>query len=66
MLACDHDGKHERDARHCSARDPRRQEAFLDVATITGEVCGNPTPELRKALEGAGVKVYTPLQTLPR
>ena len=41
-------------------------QAFLDVATITGEVCGNPTPELRKALEAAGVKVYTPLQALSR
>lgn len=39
-------------------------EAFLEVATITGEVCGNPTPELRKALEDGGVRVYTPLQTL--
>jgi quinol monooxygenase YgiN len=41
-------------------------EAFLDVATITGEVCGNPTPELRKALEDAGVTVYAPLQSLSR
>ncbi len=38
--------------------------AFLEVATITGEVCGNPTPELRKALEAAGVKVFAPLQSL--
>ena len=41
-------------------------EAFLEVATITGEVCGNPSPTLRKALEAAGVKVYTPLQSLSR
>lgn len=38
--------------------------AFLDVATITGEVCGNPSPELRKGLEASGVTVYTPLQSL--
>jgi quinol monooxygenase YgiN len=41
-------------------------QAFLDVATITGEVCGNPSPELRQALEGSGVKIYTPLQSLAR
>ncbi|GAA4961811.1 hypothetical protein GCM10023225_01780 [Kineococcus glutinatus] len=35
---------------------------FLQVCTITGEVCGNPSPELRAALEGAGVRVYTPLE----
>lgn len=34
---------------------------FLEVATITGEVCGNPSPELRQMLESAGVKVYSPL-----
>jgi len=39
-------------------------EAFLEVATITGEVCGDPSPELREALESAGVKIYTPLARL--
>lgn len=39
-------------------------QAFLDVATITGEVCGNPTPQLREALEAGGVTVYAPLQSL--
>jgi quinol monooxygenase YgiN len=39
-------------------------QGFLGVATITGEVCGNPSPELRKTLEAGGVKVYTPLQLL--
>lgn len=39
-------------------------QAFLDVATITGEVCGDPGPEVRKALEAGGVKVYAPLQSL--
>lgn len=34
---------------------------FLAACTITGEVCGNPSPELREALEAGGVKIYTPL-----
>jgi quinol monooxygenase YgiN len=37
---------------------------FLEVATITGEVCGSPSPEVREALEAGGVKVYLPLQSL--
>lgn len=37
---------------------------FMEVCTITGEVCGNPTPELRAALEAGGVKIYTPLHSL--
>lgn len=37
---------------------------FLAACTITGEVCGTPGPELRIALEAAGVKIYTPLQSL--
>jgi quinol monooxygenase YgiN len=37
-----------------------------EVATITGEVCGTPSPELRKALEAAGVTIYAPFQTLSR
>jgi quinol monooxygenase YgiN len=39
-------------------------QEFLAVCTITGEVCGNPSPALRKALEAGGVKIYTPLQSL--
>jgi quinol monooxygenase YgiN len=38
-------------------------EEFLAACTITGEVCGNPSPELRKALEAGGVTIYTPLQS---
>ncbi len=38
--------------------------AFLDAATISGEVCGSPSPELREALEAAGVKIYTPLRSM--
>jgi quinol monooxygenase YgiN len=39
-------------------------QKFMEACTITGEVCGNPSPELRKALEAGGVKLYTPLQSL--
>lgn len=39
-------------------------QEFMATCTITGEVCGNPSPELRKALEAGGVKIYTPLQSL--
>jgi quinol monooxygenase YgiN len=37
-----------------------------EICTITGEICGTPSPELRKALEAAGVKIYAPLQPLSR
>jgi hypothetical protein len=36
-------------------------EPLSKVCTITGEVCGTPSPELREALEAAGVPIYTPL-----
>jgi hypothetical protein len=39
-------------------------QEFMAACTITGEVCGNPSPELRKALEAGGVKIYTPLLSL--
>jgi quinol monooxygenase YgiN len=39
-------------------------QEFMAACTISGEVCGNPSPELRKALEAGGVKIYTPLQSL--
>ena len=31
-----------------------------EVCTITGEICGSPSPELRHALEDAGVTIYPP------
>ncbi len=37
-----------------------------EVCTITGEVCGTPSAELRKALEAAGVTIYAPHQSLSR
>lgn len=39
-------------------------QPLSEVCTITGEVCGTPSPELRKALEDAGLPIYAPLQTL--
>jgi quinol monooxygenase YgiN len=32
--------------------------AIMKTATYTGEICGNASPALRKALEGAGVGVF--------
>lgn len=37
-------------------------EPLSKVCTITGEVCGTPSPELREALDAAGVTIYAPLQ----
>lgn len=34
-------------------------EPLSKVCTMTGEVCGDPEPELRAALEAAGVTIYT-------
>jgi quinol monooxygenase YgiN len=39
-------------------------EPLSEVCTITGEVCGTPSPELRQALEEAGVPIYSPLHRL--
>lgn len=39
-------------------------EPLSKTCTTTGEVCGTPSPELREALEAAGVKIYQPLQSL--
>lgn len=35
----------------------------METCTITGEVCGTPSPELRKALEAAGVAIYEPYRS---
>jgi hypothetical protein len=32
----------------------------MKICSISGEVCGNPSPELRKSLEKAGVAIYAP------
>ncbi|MDO9378837.1 MAG: antibiotic biosynthesis monooxygenase [Nocardioidaceae bacterium] len=41
-------------------------ESLAQVCTVSGEVCGTPSAELRKALESAGVTIYEPLHRLSR
>ena len=41
-------------------------EPLSEICDITGEVCGAPSPELRKALDEAGVTIYAPFQPLSR
>lgn len=36
-------------------------EPLSKICTMTGQVCGSPSPELREALESAGVTIYEPL-----
>ena len=38
--------------------------ALMKICSISGEVCGNPSPELRKSLEKAGVAIYAPYQAM--
>ncbi|MFY0407422.1 putative quinol monooxygenase [Solicola sp. PLA-1-18] len=41
-------------------------EPLSEVCTVSGEICGTPSPELRQALEAAGVTIYEPLVRLRR
>lgn len=34
--------------------------AMMKAASITGEICGVPSPALLKALEGSGVRIFKP------
>ncbi len=34
-----------------------------EVRTVTGEICGTPSAELRNALEAADVTIYEPFQS---
>ena len=38
--------------------------ALMKICSISGEVCGNPSPELRKSLDKAGVAIYAPFQAM--
>ena len=38
--------------------------AMMQVSSISGEILGTPSPKLKQAVEGAGVQVYTPYQSL--
>lgn len=37
---------------------------LLEVATVTGELCGTPNLALKMAVEGAGVRIYAGLLKL--
>jgi quinol monooxygenase YgiN len=38
--------------------------ALMKMCSISGEVCGTPSPELRKSLDAAGVAIYAPYQAM--
>lgn len=38
--------------------------AILETCTAVGEILGNPSPALRKALEGSPVQIFTPYQSM--
>src|SRR5262245_46333791 len=38
--------------------------AMLEVSTISGEILTTPTPELRKAMEGLPIGIYSPFQSM--
>ena len=38
--------------------------AIFQTCTASGEVCGTPSPELIKALEGSPVRIFLPFQSL--
>ncbi|WP_322410646.1 antibiotic biosynthesis monooxygenase family protein [Microbacterium invictum] len=40
--------------------------SLSQVCTVTGEVCGTPSADLREALESAGVTIYEPLESIER
>jgi hypothetical protein len=35
-------------------------DALLQTCSISGEICGTPSPELMKALEAEDVRIYSP------
>lgn len=37
---------------------------MFQVCSGSGEILGAPSPQLRKALEGSPVRIYTPYQSL--
>jgi quinol monooxygenase YgiN len=40
------------------------QRRLSELCTLSGEVCGTPSAELRAALEEAGVPIYEPLESV--
>src|SRR5262245_8793720 len=39
-------------------------KALLETCSASGQICGTPSPELRKALERSGVRIYLPYQSI--
>lgn len=50
--------------KHSENQGPDLMKQMLKTCTIAGEVCGNPSPALRKMLDEAGVALYTPYLSL--
>jgi len=38
--------------------------ALFETCSGSGEICGTPSPELMKALEGLPVRIYSPYQSI--
>jgi quinol monooxygenase YgiN len=38
--------------------------AIFETCSASGELCGTPSPELMKALEGSPVRIFSPYQSL--
>jgi quinol monooxygenase YgiN len=47
-----------------SANQGDKMAELLKICTISGEVCGSASPELKRALETYGVPVYSPYMSL--
>jgi quinol monooxygenase YgiN len=47
-----------------SANQGDMMAGLLEICTISGEVCGSPSPELKSALESYGVQVFSPYMSL--
>jgi hypothetical protein len=39
-------------------------DAIFAITSITGEILGSPSPELRKALESYGVRIFAPFRSM--
>jgi quinol monooxygenase YgiN len=38
--------------------------AIFETCSASGEICGNPNPELMKALDGAPVRIFSPFLSM--
>ena len=39
-------------------------DAIFATSSISGEILGTPSPELKKALEGSDLRIYSPYQSI--